>query len=107
MVKNMCWSSCKVPFIPVRFLIRLEFSRQIFEETSISNLMKIRSVGAELFLADGRTDITKLIVAFRNFVNAPKKGKCRLKINLLPLSVCVSLCPFKACEFLVRFHETV
>jgi hypothetical protein len=34
--------------------------------------MKIRSVGAELFHADRRTDMTKLIVAFRNFANAPK-----------------------------------
>jgi hypothetical protein len=34
--------------------------------------MKIRAVGAELFLADRRTDM-KLIVAFRNFANAPKK----------------------------------
>ena len=34
--------------------------------------MKIRSVGAELFHADGQTDMTKLIVALRNFVKAPK-----------------------------------
>ena len=38
--------------------------------------MKIRPVGAELFHAEGRkkrrTDVTKLIVAFRNFANAPK-----------------------------------
>jgi hypothetical protein len=34
--------------------------------------MKIRPVGAELFHADGRTDMTKLIVAFRNFANSPK-----------------------------------
>jgi len=38
--------------------------------------MKIRPVGAELFHADGRTDrrsdMTKLIVAFRNFANAPE-----------------------------------
>ena len=37
--------------------------------------MKIRTVGADLFNAGGRTegqiDITKLIVAFRNFANAP------------------------------------
>jgi len=32
--------------------------------------MKIRPVAAELFHADGRTDMTKLIVAFLNFVNA-------------------------------------
>jgi hypothetical protein len=36
----------------------------------------MRPLGAELFHADGRrdrrTDMTKLIVAFRNFANAPK-----------------------------------
>jgi len=32
-------------------------------------------VGAELFHADGRTDTTKLIVAFRDFANAPKNVK--------------------------------
>jgi hypothetical protein len=40
--------------------------------------MKIPSVGAELFHAesqtDGRTHMTKLIVAFRNFAKSPKKG---------------------------------
>ena len=39
--------------------------------------MKICPVGDELFHANGRTkrqtDMTKLIVAFRNFANAPKK----------------------------------
>jgi hypothetical protein len=34
--------------------------------------MKIRPVGADLFRADGRTDMTKLIVALRNSANAPK-----------------------------------
>ena len=34
--------------------------------------MKIRPVAAELFHADGRTDTTKLIVAFRNFASALK-----------------------------------
>jgi hypothetical protein len=39
--------------------------------------MKIRPVGAEFFHADGRTDgqtdMTRLIAAFRNFANTPKK----------------------------------
>jgi hypothetical protein len=35
--------------------------------------MKIRPVGAELFHADRRTDMTKLMVVFRNFAKAPKK----------------------------------
>jgi hypothetical protein len=38
--------------------------------------MKICPVGAELFLSDGQTgkwtDMTKIIVAFRYFANAPK-----------------------------------
>jgi len=34
--------------------------------------MKIRPVGAELFHADGRTDM-KLIAAFSNFAKAPNK----------------------------------
>jgi hypothetical protein len=38
----------------------------------ISNLMKIRLVEADLFDADRRTDITKLIVTYRNFAKAPK-----------------------------------
>jgi len=41
--------------------------------------MKIRPVGGELFHADRRTnrrtDITNLIVVFRNFVNAPKNSE--------------------------------
>ena len=35
--------------------------------------MKIRPVGGELFLCK-LTDITKIIAAFRSFVNAPKNG---------------------------------
>jgi len=30
-------------------------------------------MGVELFHADRQTDTTKLVVAFRNFANAPKK----------------------------------
>jgi hypothetical protein len=49
-------------------LMKLEFSQQLFENTQISNFIEIRPVGAELFHADGgtdgRTDMTKLIVAF-------------------------------------------
>ena len=41
--------------------------------------MKIRPVGAESFHedreTDGRTDTTKLIIAFRNSANSPKQGE--------------------------------
>jgi len=36
--------------------------------------MKIRPVEAEFLHSEGRTDATKLIVAFRNFANAPKNN---------------------------------
>ena len=50
------------------------------KNTQLTNLMKIRRVGVELFSADGRTDgrtegkteVTKIIVVFRNFANARK-----------------------------------
>ena len=35
--------------------------------------MKLRPVGAELFHADGQTDITKLIIALRNLTRVSKK----------------------------------
>jgi hypothetical protein len=34
--------------------------------------MKIHLVGADLVQADGQTDMTKLIITFRNFANVPK-----------------------------------
>jgi len=41
--------------------------------------MKIRSVAAELFHADRRTGMTKLIVDFRNFASAPKSFTFKVK----------------------------
>ena len=52
--------------------MQLEISRQIFENTKVLIFVEVRPVGAELFRADGRTDMAKLIVAFRNFARAPK-----------------------------------
>jgi hypothetical protein len=59
--------------------MKLEFSWQIFEKNAqISDFTKIRPVGAELFhaggRADGRTDMTKLTVAFRSFANVPNNA---------------------------------
>ena len=38
----------------------------------MSRLTKIHPAAAELFHSDGQTDMTKPIVAFRNFAKAPK-----------------------------------
>jgi hypothetical protein len=54
--------------------VKLEFCGQSFEKPSnTKNFMKTHPEGADLFHADRRTDMTKLVVAFRNFANAPKK----------------------------------
>ena len=49
--------------------------------------MHIRPVGTELFLADGRTGMTKLTVTFRNFANAPKHDTKRNR-NKTRLETC-------------------
>jgi hypothetical protein len=57
MIKNVYWYSRKVVLILVKTLTKFEFSLQVFEIYKISNFMKIRPVGAELFHADGQTDV--------------------------------------------------
>jgi len=68
--------SCQVPAVRFRFHWNLNFFNRFSKNTKTWNFMKIRPVGAELLQADrqtdGRTDMTKLLVAFRNFANAPK-----------------------------------
>jgi hypothetical protein len=55
--------------------MRLEFSRQIFENTQIADFIKIRPVGAELFNVYGRSNGHDEGQFFpRNFANAPKKA---------------------------------
>jgi len=46
-------------------------------DTRISGSIHILPVGAELFHADGQTDMTKLTVAFRNFEKASKNCSSR------------------------------
>jgi hypothetical protein len=50
-------------------LMKMDFFQQLFEKYSISNFL-ISPMGSKLFRADGRTDMTKLIVDFRSFANA-------------------------------------
>jgi len=63
--RNSCQSFMKLEFFLDRFSIKS------------SKFTKIRPVGVQLFYADGRTDgqtdVTKIIVTFRNFANAPKR----------------------------------
>ena len=50
----------------------MNFLCRFSKNTQIPNFVKIRQVETELFHADGRTDVTKLIVAFRSVTKAPK-----------------------------------
>ena len=55
-----------------QFQCNLKFLYRFWKNTQVSNFMKIRSLAAEMIHADGRTDMTKPIVAFPNFSTAPK-----------------------------------
>ena len=71
--------------------MRLEFSRQFFKKHSNIKFHKnpsIRSPVVPCGRTDGRTEMTKLIVAFRNFANTPKivhKGLFTLKREIFLL----------------------
>jgi hypothetical protein len=54
--------------------------------------MKIVPVRAELFYADGQTDMTKLIVAFCNFAKAPKDTQEKLYFNFTQINSFFILC---------------
>ena len=76
---------------PSHTLMKIEYSRQIFQKSSTLSVMKICPVGAALFLSDRRADVTKVIVVFRSFANTPQKKEipkknfdmylCSIKIN--------------------------
>jgi len=58
----------------------------------MSNFMKIRSVRDKLFQTDGRTDMKKLRVTFRNFLSVTKQfsdntGQTFCIVS--PMSTCV------------------
>jgi hypothetical protein len=56
--------------------MKLEFYQHIFEKnTQISNFMKIPTMEAELSHVNGRTDMTTLIVIFRNFARRLERLK--------------------------------
>jgi len=57
-----------------------KFFSTVLKNIQILNVMKIRPMGAELLYADGQTDVTNLIFAFRNFANAP--------LSVIYFSVC-------------------
>ena len=73
----------KYPWFLSDFIETSIFSTD-FLEIEISNFIRIRPVGAELFYAEGQTDMKKLIVSFRNFANASKNQQNTLFLEETP-----------------------
>jgi len=79
--KSAYWSSCKVSFILVRFWRNLNLINRFSEKNpsyikfheNPSSGSRVVPPGRTNERKDKRTDMTKLIVAFRNFAKAPKK----------------------------------
>ena len=64
--------------------MKLKFSGQIFEKSSDIKFHENPSSGSRgvsCGRTDGRSVMTKLIVAFRNFANAPKRRNIKLHIR--------------------------
>jgi hypothetical protein len=57
------------------------------KNSQIQNFMQIRPMGAELFRADGRTGMTKLIVTLRSSVNGLK-----ISIDILHKGINIRVC---------------
>ena len=76
MIKNVNWSSCKVPVVIEEILMKLEFSRHFFSAALREMLQYEISPSRSRVVPCGRTDAQtntkKLIVAFRKYANAPK-----------------------------------
>ena len=77
------WSVCAYAYVHIALLIQhamrmrhivtsFGFSRQICEKVSNIKFHQNPSIGSRV-VSCGQTDMTKLIVAFRSFVNVTKK----------------------------------
>ena len=64
---------CEVPVIRFRFNWNMNFLDRFTKNPSDIKFYA-NPVGGDLFHMDGRTDITKLIVAFRSFATASKNN---------------------------------
>ena len=84
--------------------MKLKFFRHNLKKKTLSNFMKIRQVGDTMFHADGRTDMTKRIVAFRNSANAHKNGLHDLSVFQLLFVWWDEQAMWQACEYKKKIY---
>jgi hypothetical protein len=73
MIKKIILDFVSSTVILIRFLWNLNFLDIFSKHAQVSNLMKIRSVGAELIHRDEWMDrLDELVVAARSFADAPQ-----------------------------------
>jgi len=83
MVMNVCWFSCKVTLILVRFQWTLNFLSRFLKNSHIK-FHENPSSGSQVFpcrRTNRRTDMMELIIAFSKFANAHKKYYAVLTIS--------------------------
>ena len=101
-VRNICWSSCKVPVILAGFLLNFDFfSAEFCKNTQMSDFLKIHPMGAQFHIdgrTDGQTDMTKLIVAFCSFANAPKNSFIVYRLGSLKYKGAQAICDVPCCN---------
>jgi hypothetical protein len=105
-IKNTYWYSCKVPRYSCSIFIFLD---RFSKNTQVSYFMKIRPMGIKCFhhadrWTDGRTNMTKLIVVFRNFAKAPKIKKCKVQwiTRVFTMPSHIHLWEYKKCYSLIH-----
>jgi hypothetical protein len=86
--------------------MRLESSRQISKKFQISSFIKILPMGAELFHADGQTDMIKLLVAFYNFAKAPNENRNSRMCKVSKFPKCVAICLKKSLTSVYYRHKS-
>jgi hypothetical protein len=76
---NVYWASCKVPVILVRFSLNFHFLYRFSKNAQILNFINIFPVRGELFHADRRTDMKKLMIFFSREHPVVLKYNIRIK----------------------------
>ena len=76
----------------------MDFLDRFTKNDQISNFIKILSLAAELFYANGEADMAKLITAFYNFANSPKN---------MHIHTCEFFLPFLVVFLKINYFETI